>query len=143
MFDTCSLIGMSGMTLEDAAKIALALPNVTEGVRFRNRTWLVDGKGFAWERPLSKADVKRLGGQPAPEGPLLAVRVADMEQKEVLMMDPPDGFFDIEHFSCYQATLTRLPLADRRTRPPTSDPPTRACASPQPASSVATRDEPP
>ncbi|MEP6752543.1 MAG: MmcQ/YjbR family DNA-binding protein [Candidatus Dormiibacterota bacterium] len=135
MFDTCSLIGMSGMTLEDAAKIALALPNVTEGVRFRNRTWLVDGKGFAWERPLSKADVKRLGGQPAPEGPLLAVRVADMEQKEVLMMDPPDGFFDIEHFSGYPAVLIRLTVVDRQTITAAIVAAWYACASPKLAKS--------
>ncbi|HEY1421589.1 MAG TPA: hypothetical protein VGG90_12890 [Candidatus Dormibacteraeota bacterium] len=103
------------MTVEDAATIALALPNVTEGVRFGNRTWLVDGKGFAWERPLSKADLKRLGGQPAPQGPLLAVRLADMHEKEILMMDPPNGFFDIEHFGGYPAVLIKLPLVNRQT----------------------------
>ncbi|HEX6351250.1 MAG TPA: MmcQ/YjbR family DNA-binding protein [Candidatus Dormibacteraeota bacterium] len=96
------------MTIDDAAKIALALPDVTEGTRWGNRTWLVAGKGFAWERPLSKADVRRLGKEPVPEGPLLAVRVANLEEKEVLMMDPPEGFFDIEHFSGYPAVLVRL-----------------------------------
>ena len=119
------------MTVEEAATIALALPNVTEGVRFRNRTWLVDGKGFAWERPLSKADVKRLGGQPAPQGPLLAVRVADMEEKEILMMDPPYGFFDIEHFRGYPAVLISLPLVHSRTLKAAILEAWYACASPK------------
>jgi hypothetical protein len=100
------------MTIEDAARLALALPEVDEGTRFGHRTWFVAGQGFAWERPLSKADIRRLGGAPAPEGPLLAVRVANLEEKEVLMMDPPHGFFDIEHFRGYPAVLVRLQLVD-------------------------------
>ena len=99
--------------VEAAARIALALPDVNEGTRWGNRTWSVGGKGFAWERPLSKADVKRLGDQPPPEGPLLAVRVANMEEKGVLMMDPPEGFFDIDHFSGYPAVLIKLEAVKR------------------------------
>ena len=102
------------MTIDDAAKIAMALPDVTEGTRFGNRTWFVNGQGFAWERPLSKADVRRLGSEPVPEGPLLAVRVANLEEKEILMLDPPEGFFDIEHFSGYPAVLIRLRVVDGR-----------------------------
>ena len=95
--------------------MALALPGVTEGLRHGYRTWFVGGRAFAWERPLSQADLRRLHGQPAPEGPLLAVRVANLEEKEVLMMDPPAGFFDIEHFRGYPAVLVRLAAVDRRT----------------------------
>jgi hypothetical protein len=102
------------MIVEQAAEIALGLPQVTEGVRFRNRTWFVAGKPFAWERPLSKADLKRLGDQPPPEGPLLAVRLANLEEKEVLLMDPPDGFFDIEHFRGFPAVLIRLGAVNRQ-----------------------------
>lgn len=101
------------MTLDDAEEMALALPEVAEASRHGNRTWFVGGKGFAWERPLTKADIKRLGGQPAPAGPLLAVRVANMDEKGVLMMDPPEGFFDIEHFSGFPAVLIRLEVVRR------------------------------
>ncbi len=101
------------MDIDDAAKIAKALPDVTEGLRWGNRTWSVGGKGFAWERPLNKADIKRLGGSPPPEGPLLAVRVANMDEKEVLMMDPPEGFFDIEHFRDYPAVLIKLKVVKK------------------------------
>jgi hypothetical protein len=101
------------LNVNDAAKIALELPEVSEGRRWGNRTWFVAGKGFAWERPLSKADLRRLGDQPPPEGPLLAVRVANLDEKELLMMDPPEGFFDIEHFSGYPAVLIKLNLVKR------------------------------
>ena len=113
MFARLRIYVSGEMTFDDAARIAMALPGVTEGVRFSHRTWFVAGKGFAWERPLNKADVKRLGGQTPPDGPLLAVRVANLEEKEVLLMDPPEGFFDIEHFREFPAVLIRLRVVQR------------------------------
>jgi hypothetical protein len=77
------------LNIDDAARIALGLPDVTEGRRWGNRTWFVAGQGFAWERPLSKADLRRLRDQPPPQGPLLALRVANLEEMDLLMMDRP------------------------------------------------------
>ena len=37
-------------TLDDVARMAAELPEVTEGERYGNRTWLVGGKAFAWDR---------------------------------------------------------------------------------------------
>ncbi len=118
------------MTIDDVAKIALALPEVTEGRRWSNRTWFVAGTAFAWERPLSKADVRRLGDRPAPPGPLVAVRVANLEEKAVLMLDPPRGFFDIEHFSGYPAVLVQLSAVSPRLLRTALLEAWRVCASP-------------
>jgi hypothetical protein len=94
--------------LEDVARIASALPEVGEGTRWGRRTWLVDGKGFVWERPFSKADLKRFGDRTPPEGPILAVAVADLGEKEALLAAHPDAFFTIPHFDGYPAVLVRL-----------------------------------
>ena len=99
-------------TVEDAARMATDLPEVTVGERHGNRTWFVAGKAFAWERPFSKADIGRFGEQTPPDGPILAVRVADLGEKEAILAAGLDGFFTIPHFDGYAAVLIRLEAVD-------------------------------
>lgn len=95
-------------TFDDVNGIAAALDGVSIGTSYRNRAWNVGKKSFAWERPLSKADVKRFGPVAPPDGPLLAVAVADLEDKEAILAIGHAGVFTIEHFNGYPAVLIEL-----------------------------------
>jgi hypothetical protein len=95
-------------TIDDAADLALQLPGVTEGQRHGTRTWFVGRKAFAWERPFSKADLRRFDEQTPPDGPILAVRVADLGEKEAMLTAHPEAFFTIPHFDGYSAVLIQL-----------------------------------
>jgi len=101
-------------TVEEVARIAEALPEVTVGERHGNRTWFVGDKAFAWERPFSKADVKRFGERTPPAGPILAVVVADLDEKEAVLAANPIAFFTIPHFDGYAAILIQLRRVTKR-----------------------------
>src|ERR1700758_2405636 len=95
-------------TLDDVTRLASGLPEVSEGERHGNRTWFVAGKAFAWDRPFSKADIRRFGDETPPEAPILAVRVEDLAEKEAVLAAHPEAFFTIPHFDGYSAVLIQL-----------------------------------
>ena len=101
-------------TLDDVARYALALPEVTEGERHGYRTWSVGGEGFAWERPYTKADVKRFGDETPPLQPVVAVRTDDMVEKQAVLQAGIAGVFDMAHFNGYPAVLIELRLVGKR-----------------------------
>ena len=94
-------------TWDDVEKLALALPETTADSSRGLRHWNVRGKGFVWERPLRKSDLKTLGDA-APDGPILGARVEHLVAKEALLADDPAVYFTTPHFDGYPAVLVRL-----------------------------------
>lgn len=99
-------------TLEDLAQVLADLPEVTQGERHGHPTWSVRGKGFAWLRKFSKADIKRFGDQKPPAQPILAVNTADLHEKEGVLAAGIDGVFTIPHFDNFPAVLVELIVID-------------------------------
>lgn len=92
---------------DDVRRIALALPETDERSRDGLYQWRVKDKGFAWERPLRRADLAALGDT-APHGPILAAHVPDLGAKEALLADDATVYFTTPHFNGYPAILVRL-----------------------------------
>lgn len=105
------------VTLDDVATMALELPGVNEilGGHGPRRQWQVAGKTFAWERPLTKADIKRFGeaGETPPDGEIVGVRVEDLDEKAAVLAEGRKGFFTMAHFNNYPAILIQLKVAKK------------------------------
>ena len=101
-------------TLDDFALMATELPEVTEAERHGNRTWFVGGKAFAWERPFSKADIRRFGETVPPAGPIVAVRVGDLAEKEAVLASSTEAIFTIPHFDGFAAVLVQLTAVTKK-----------------------------
>jgi hypothetical protein len=94
-------------SLDDVARICLALPDTSEVVSRGSRQWRVHDKLFVWERPLRRRDLEELGDA-APAGIVLGARVPDEGAKAALIADDPGTFFTTSHFDGYPAVLCRL-----------------------------------
>jgi len=94
-------------SVDDVRRIALALPQTTEGLSYGNLAWRVAGSLFAWERPLRRADIAALGDR-LPDGPVYAVHTGDEGVKLALIADDPAVFFTTPHFDGHPAVLFEL-----------------------------------
>jgi len=94
-------------TWDDVARISLSLPEATENFKHNSTGWGVRTRSFAWERPLRPADLRALGDD-APDGDILAIRTADLEEQRALVEGEPEYFFITPHFTGYPAVLVKL-----------------------------------
>ncbi|MEP6754568.1 MAG: hypothetical protein ABJA67_03620 [Chthonomonadales bacterium] len=89
-------------TEADVRRIAMALPEVTEGEG--RLGFAVADKGFVWswmERVVPK--------QPKVERrDVLAVRVAGADDKQAMLTSDPEVYFTEPHYNGYPAVLVRL-----------------------------------
>jgi hypothetical protein len=93
-------------TREDLRRIALALPQTTtnnDGFSYN-----VAGKAIVWTW-LERIHPKKAR---VPNPDVIAVRVADASEKELLIEMDPSVFFTEPHYHGYPAILVRLPEID-------------------------------
>ena len=104
-------------TVDDVRAIALALPGAEESVSGHTgeAAWRLKSGQFAWLRGPRATDLRQLAelGREWPAGVVLAVRVADLEEKEALLAAEPEALFTIPHFHGYPGLLVRLDIVDR------------------------------
>jgi hypothetical protein len=92
---------------DDVAAIALALPEVANESSYGRPAWKVRGKLVAWNRPLTKVEIKHLGDA-APDGEILGIVVPDEEAKLALLASEPEIYFTTPHFDGHLSVLVRL-----------------------------------
>jgi hypothetical protein len=98
---------MAGMvTQDDVRRLALSLPGVREGTDRFGFSVEVKGKakGIAWvwnERVVPKKPK-------VPNPGVLAIRVADQDEKAALLAGAPEKIFTEPHYNGYPAVLVRL-----------------------------------
>ena len=93
-------------TRDDVRRIALSFPGAREGKGQFAFSVPVKGKdkGFAWVW-LERVDPKKAR---VPQPKVLAVRVADLSQKDMLIASDPDTYFTEPHYNGFPAVLVRL-----------------------------------
>ena len=71
--------------------------------------------GRQWPARVSRRrNELAVGNEAPPAGPILAVRVADLDDKDALLAAQPSGFFTIPHFNGYAAVLIQLRKVGKR-----------------------------
>jgi hypothetical protein len=98
---------------DDVRRVALSLPGVSEsdsdfGFSVEWPNGKVKGFAWSWKERIEpkKPRVANLD--------VLAVRVADLEEKELLLATDPDGerYFTEPHYNGFPAVLVRLPAIE-------------------------------
>jgi len=103
-------------TQADVRRIALSLPETVEAPNHfafsvRNKGKL---KGFVWVW-MERLDPKK---SRVPQPSVIAVRVASLDDKEILLALDPTKFFTEPHYNGFPAVLVRLPAVTARELKP-------------------------
>lgn len=109
---------MGGMaTLADVREIVMSLPGVEErtGGHTGAPEWRLRSGAIAWVRGPTKSDLRVLDelDRSWPDGVVLGIRVADLQEKEALLAAEPDVLFTIAHFDGFPGLLVMLDVIDR------------------------------
>jgi hypothetical protein len=95
-------------TMADLDELALALPGATKEVSDDGRpSYLAHGKMFCFHRSRRPDAVDAETGERMAD--VLMFRVADLEEKEVILADDRGVYFATPHFRGYPAVLMRIP----------------------------------
>jgi hypothetical protein len=95
-------------TIADLDRLALALPQVTKELSEDGRpSYRVQGKLFCCHRGPRRDALDAATGERMDD--VLMFRVADLEEKELLLQARPDILFTTPHFDGYPAVLMRIP----------------------------------
>jgi hypothetical protein len=94
--------------MADLDELALAMPQTTKDVSEDGRpTYLVHGKMYCFHRGRRPDAVDAETGERLAD--VLVFRVADLEEKELLLADRPGVFFTTPHWNGYPAVLMCIP----------------------------------
>jgi hypothetical protein len=101
--------------MADLDELAVVMPLVTKELDGDGRpSYQVHGKVMCFHRSRRPDAIDPETGERLDD--VLMFRVADQEEKELLLAGRPDVFFTTPHFNGYPAVLTRIPrlaLLDR------------------------------
>jgi hypothetical protein len=102
-------------TMADLDALALALPGVAKEVSPDGRpAYLVNGKVFCFHRGRRPDAVDAATGERLAD--VVMFRVADLDDKDLLLRDPRGVFFTTPHFDGYPAVLVRIGDLSRLSR---------------------------
>src|SRR5260221_7982825 len=102
-------------TMNDLDELALALPEATKDVSADGRpSYLVHGKMFVVHRNQRPDALDAETGERLDD--VLIFRVADLDEKEILLADDRGIYFTTPHFRGYPVVLVRIPELARLDR---------------------------
>jgi hypothetical protein len=101
-------------TMADLDELALAMPQATKEVSDDGRpSYHVHGKLFCFHRSRRPDAIDEAGER---LDDVLMFRVADLDEKDLILADDRGIFFTTPHFNGYPAVLLRIPSLRRMKR---------------------------